>query len=65
MEQSDTAAVPQWKPLTGTMVQNSAGGYSWTVNDVDRLRRFLCIGSEGEKLSCSVWVGLGFHCAEN
>ena len=39
--------VPQSQPLTGTMIPNSAGGYTWQVNDMDRLRRFLCLGSEG------------------
>ena len=40
-------SVPQSQPLTGTMIPNSAGGYTWQVNDMDRLRRFLCLGSEG------------------
>ncbi len=39
--------IPQSQPLTGTMIENSAGGYTWQVNDMDRLRRFLCLGSEG------------------
>lgn len=40
------AAVPQSKPLSG-MVPNSAGGYSYQVTDIQRVRRFLCLGSEG------------------
>lgn len=40
------AAVPQSEPLPG-MVPNSAGGYSYRVSDIQRLRRFLCLGSEG------------------
>lgn len=40
--------VPQSKPLPGAkMVLNSAGGFSWQVDDMKRLRRFLCLGSEG------------------
>ncbi len=39
--------VPQSQPLAGNMVKNSAGGYTWKVTDMDRLRRFLCLGSEG------------------
>ena len=38
--------VPQSRPLPG-MVANSAGGFSWEVDDMRRLRRFLCLGSEG------------------
>ena len=38
--------VPQSKPLPG-MVPNSAGGFTWAVDDMRRLRRFLCLGSEG------------------
>lgn len=40
------AAVPQSKPLPG-QVPNDAGGHAWQVNDMKRLRRFLCLGSEG------------------
>lgn len=38
--------VPQSKPLDG-QVKNSAGGYSWQVDDIMRLRRFLILGVEG------------------
>ena len=37
--------VPQSKPLPG-QVPNSAGGFSWQVDDMKRLKRFLCLGSE-------------------
>ena len=38
--------VPQSKPLPQT-VPNRAGGHTWQVDDMQRLRRFLCLGSEG------------------
>lgn len=37
---------PQSKPLNKRQVRNSAGGYSFKVNDWDRLDRFLVLGSE-------------------
>ncbi|CAF3532552.1 unnamed protein product [Rotaria socialis] len=39
--------IPQSQPLTSDQVQNNAGGFTWTVDDLQRLRRFLCLGSEG------------------
>ena len=39
--------VPQTKKLTYDMVENSAGGYSYAVNDETRLLRYLCLGTEG------------------
>ena len=40
--------VPQSKPLPDSgMVPNRAGGFTWEVDDMKRLRRFLCLGSEG------------------
>ena len=39
-------AIPQSKPLPG-QVPNLAGGHAWQVDDMKRLRRFLCLGSEG------------------
>ncbi|XP_058887800.1 RNA-binding protein RO60-like isoform X2 [Acipenser ruthenus] len=39
--------VPQSLPLNEQQVLNSAGGFTWEVNDMTRLRRFLCYGSEG------------------
>ena len=39
---------PQNEPLPGTnQVRNSAGGYSWQVDQWDQLKRFLILGSEG------------------
>ncbi len=37
----------QLQPIDPTQVKNSAGGYTWKVDDKCRLRRFLCLGSEG------------------
>ena len=38
--------IPQSKPLPG-QIPNSAGGFTWAVDDMKRLHRFLCLGSEG------------------
>ncbi len=39
---------PQSQPIPGsTQVRNSAGGYSWGVDDWTRLDRFLILGAEG------------------
>ncbi len=39
---------PQSQPIPGsTQVPNSAGGYSWAVDDWARLDRFLILGAEG------------------
>ena len=39
---------PQSAPIPGsTQVPNSAGGFTWSVDDWTRLRRFLVLGSEG------------------
>ncbi len=46
MEAMDDTPSPQSKPLPG-QVANSAGGFTWKVDDMVRLRRFLCLGSEG------------------
>jgi 60 kDa SS-A/Ro ribonucleoprotein len=41
-------ATPQSRAIPGsTQVANSAGGYSWQVNDWMRLDRFLILGAEG------------------
>lgn len=45
-ERMDVAEVPQSQALPG-QVPNSAGGFTWAVDDLKRLRRFLCLGSEG------------------
>lgn len=46
MAESTTEEVPQSEALRG-QVPNSAGGFCWEVNDLQRLRRFLTLGSEG------------------
>lgn len=39
---------PQSEPIPGTtQVENSAGGFTWAVDDWTRLDRFLILGSEG------------------
>jgi 60 kDa SS-A/Ro ribonucleoprotein len=43
-----TKQTPQSEPIPGSsQVANSAGGYSWQVDDWTRLDRFLILGSEG------------------
>jgi len=43
------AATPQSQPLPGRtdMVKNAGGGYVFQVSDMERVRRFLILGSEG------------------
>lgn len=44
----DADKTPQSAPLFGTdQVKNSAGGYTWAVDDWARLDRFLILGAEG------------------
>lgn len=43
---AESMEVPQSEALPG-QVPNSAGGFTWAVDDLKRLRRFLCLGSEG------------------
>ena len=43
---TDSSPVPQTVGLSG-QVPNSAGGYAWPLSDMNRLKRFLCLGSEG------------------
>src|SRR5262245_66306618 len=39
---------PQSQPIPGSgQVPNSAGGFTWAVDDWTRLQRFLVLGSEG------------------
>ena len=38
---------PQSQPLSANQVQNEAGGFVWKVDDLERFRRFLVLGSEG------------------
>ncbi len=43
-----TKATPQSQPMPGTaQLPNSAGGYTWSVDDWVQLDRFLSLGSEG------------------
>ncbi len=43
-----TKATPQSQPMPGTaQLPNSAGGFTWSVDDWVRLDRFLILGSEG------------------
>lgn len=45
---TDKKATPQREKIAGTnQKQNSAGGFSFVVDDMERLRRFLILGSEG------------------
>lgn len=40
-------ATPQTQPIPNSgQVRNNAGGYTWEVDDLVRLRRFICLGSE-------------------
>ncbi len=66
------AQTPQSQPLPGTnQVENSAGGFSFPVNDWTRLQRFLILGSEGgsyyaseQKLSADNANGV-LNCIQN
>ncbi|XP_022085359.1 60 kDa SS-A/Ro ribonucleoprotein-like [Acanthaster planci] len=49
---AENSPVPQSQPLTASQVCNNAGGYVWTLDDMDRLRRFLCLGSETGTYYC-------------
>ncbi|KAB2906537.1 MAG: TROVE domain-containing protein [Kofleriaceae bacterium] len=43
-----TKATPQSQPIPGSkQIPNSAGGYTWSVDDWVQLDRFLILGSEG------------------
>src|SRR4051794_6614212 len=47
---------PQSEPIPGAgQAPNSAGGYSWAVDDWARLRRFLILGSEGGSYYAGEW----------
>ncbi|KAI8921750.1 trove domain-containing protein [Entophlyctis helioformis] len=60
---TQSANVPQTKPIPGRtdMVANNAGGFVFAVDDMTRLRRFLCLGSE----SGSYYVGQSTLTADN
>lgn len=48
LQDQGTRSTPQSEPIPGsTQVPNSAGGYSWQVDDWTRMHRFLVLGSEG------------------
>ena len=42
-----TRATPQSQPAGGATVMNAAGGHTFGVDDLNRVRRFLVLGSEG------------------
>ena len=43
-----TKSTPQSQPIPGTkQVANSAGGFTWALDDFQRLDRFLVLGTEG------------------
>ena len=46
METDTDTPLPQTMGLSG-QIPNSAGGYAWPLSDMNRLKRFLCLGSEG------------------
>jgi 60 kDa SS-A/Ro ribonucleoprotein len=48
LEGRNVKKTPQTQPIPGTnQQQNSAGGYSFVVDDKTRLDRFLILGTEG------------------
>ena len=47
MDTATDADVAQSAPLSDDQVRNNAGGLGWKVRDIDRVRRFLVLGSEG------------------
>lgn len=47
LKQHGTRVTPQSEPMRSDQVENSAGGFVWTVDKWTRLRRFLILGSEG------------------
>jgi len=50
------ARAPQSAPIPGSnQVANSAGGFSWAVDDWARLRRFLILGSAGGSFYHGEW----------
>lgn len=40
-------ATPQTEPASAAQVKNSAGGFTFAIDDAARLRRFLILGTEG------------------
>jgi len=47
VEMAPATSPPQTQPLAANQVQNKAGGFVWKVDDMERFRRFLVLGSEG------------------
>lgn len=47
VEMVPASETPQSQPLSVNQVQNEAGGFVWRVDDLERFRRFLVLGSEG------------------
>lgn len=43
----DPAKTPQTEPLNSRQVANDGGGFSFAINDFQRLERFLILGSDG------------------
>lgn len=56
-----TRQTPQVEKATPGQVQNSAGGYTFTVDDMARLRRFLVLGVDGG----TYYVGAGELAKDN
>lgn len=44
---TDTRIVPQSKPLTSNMRPNNNNGYSYVVDDIIVLHRYICMGTVG------------------
>jgi len=42
-----SASVPQSQPISEKQVTNNAGGFVYQIDDLQRLKRFLCLGCEG------------------
>ncbi|MGO9789675.1 MAG: TROVE domain-containing protein [Solirubrobacteraceae bacterium] len=57
LKRHGTRHVPQRAPIPGSgQVPNSAGGFTWEVDDWARLRRFLILGSEGGSYYATEWT---------
>ena len=56
LKRLSTRRAPQSAPIPGSnQAPNSAGGYTWAVDDWARLRRFLILGSEGGSYYAGEW----------
>lgn len=42
-----TRIVPQHKPLSSSMRMNNHEGFSYVVDDIILLQRYICLGTEG------------------